>query len=44
MYWDDFEPEQFLDPGIENNYPLKDYHRVYFGEIVMVSGVNAYTI
>ena len=42
MYWDDFEPEQFLDPSIENNYPLKDYHRVYFGEIVMVSGGSAY--
>jgi flavin reductase (DIM6/NTAB) family NADH-FMN oxidoreductase RutF len=44
MYWGDLEPEHFLDPSIENNYPLKDYHRVYFGEIVMVSGVNAYTI
>lgn len=44
MYWDDFEPEQFLDSSIKNNYPLKDYHRVYFGEIVMISGVNAYMI
>ena len=42
MYWDDFEPEQFLDPSIGNNYPLKDYHRVYFGQIVAISGVSAY--
>ncbi len=44
MYWDDFEPTHFLDPSIETNYPLKDYHRVYFGEIVVISGVNGYTI
>ena len=44
MYWDDFEPKQFLDPSIESNYPLKDYHRIYFGEIVAISGEKAYTI
>jgi len=43
MYWDDFEPKHFLDPGIEKNYPLKDYHRMYFGEIVAISGVGAYS-
>ena len=40
IYWDDFEPNQFLDPTIESNYPLKDYHRVYFGEIVSISGIK----
>ena len=44
MYWVDLEPKQFLDPSIENNYPLKDYHRVYFGEIVGISGVSTYNI
>ncbi len=36
IYWDDFKPERFLDPGIEKLYPKKDYHRVYFGEIVTI--------
>ena len=38
MYFDDFDPSRFLDPSLENNYPKKDYHRMYFGEIVAVSG------
>jgi flavin reductase (DIM6/NTAB) family NADH-FMN oxidoreductase RutF len=42
LYWDDLEPSRFLDPGIEANYPQKDYHRVYFGEIVGVWGVEQY--
>jgi flavin reductase (DIM6/NTAB) family NADH-FMN oxidoreductase RutF len=41
-YWDDFKPEHFLDPAIEKNYPQRDYHRMYFGEIVAVSGVDVY--
>ena len=36
MYWDDFKPQNFLDPSIEQKYPLKDYHRVYYGEILAV--------
>jgi flavin reductase (DIM6/NTAB) family NADH-FMN oxidoreductase RutF len=44
IYWDDFEPTQFLDPMIESNYPLKDYHRMYFGEIVSISGIKSYII
>jgi len=42
IYWDDLEPQQFLHPGIEENYPQKDYHRVYFGEIVAIAGTPAY--
>jgi len=34
LYWHDLDPEKFLDPGIERNYPNKDYHRMYVGEIV----------
>ena len=34
IYWQDFDVHHFLDPVIEKSYPKKDYHRVYFGEIV----------
>lgn len=36
MYWQDFDPAHFLDPRIEEKYPQKDYHRSYFGEIVVI--------
>ncbi len=42
IYWDDFKPDHFLDQRIHKNYPLKDYHRVYFGEILAVTGVDRY--
>ncbi len=29
-------PENFLDPHIHRNYPRKDYHRMYIGEITQV--------
>jgi len=38
IYGDDLDPSRFLDPSIESHYPRKDYHRMYFGEIVAVSG------
>ena len=34
-YFSDIQPEQFLDPEIDRkNYPGKDYHRMYIGDIV----------
>lgn len=27
-------PSKFLDPSLEEFYPEKDYHRVYFGEVL----------
>jgi flavin reductase (DIM6/NTAB) family NADH-FMN oxidoreductase RutF len=42
MYWDDFNPEHFLDPEIEARYPNKDYHRIYFGEIVSMRGTEKF--
>ncbi len=42
IYFDDLEPSHFLDPSIESNYPRKNYHRVYFGEIVAISGTEAW--
>lgn len=36
IYFQDLNPENFLDDTIEDNYPEKDYHRMYLGEIVRV--------
>ena len=33
IYYQDLEPRRFLDPKIDGFYPLKDYHRMYVGEI-----------
>jgi flavin reductase (DIM6/NTAB) family NADH-FMN oxidoreductase RutF len=30
------DPTHFIDPAIEANYPQRDYHRVYVGEIANV--------
>jgi len=38
MYNQDFDPARFIDASIEKNYPRKDYHRVYYGEVLAVSG------
>jgi len=43
MYFSEIFPAQFLDQSIQSNYPApQDYHRVYFGEVVAVSGSPAY--
>lgn len=34
MYAQDMDPRGFLDQTIQGNYPAKDYHRIYFGEIL----------
>lgn len=34
LYFQDIDPKHFLDPDIDRNYPQKDYHRMYVGEIV----------
>ncbi len=38
IYWDDLDPAHFLDSSIDGSYPQKDYHRIYFGEILAASG------
>lgn len=40
VYWHDLDPDHFLDPSIEANYPQKDYHRMYLGEIVHASAAT----
>ena len=42
MYYDDLEPAHFLADHIESNYGGRNYHRMYFGEIVAVRGSEAY--
>ncbi len=38
IYEDVFNPQGFIDPSIEKEYQLGDYHRVFFGEIVSIRG------
>lgn len=42
MYWQDFDPSHFIDPTIDRNYPQKDYHRIYYGEIAAIHGTDAF--
>lgn len=42
IYWQDFDPSHFLDAQIDQNYPQKDYHRIYYGEIVAIEGAAVY--
>jgi len=34
IYSQDMDPRGFIDPSIQENYAARDYHRIYFGEIV----------
>jgi len=43
MYFSDLVPANFLDPSIQSNYTTQpELHRIYFGEVVAVSGTPAY--
>jgi flavin reductase (DIM6/NTAB) family NADH-FMN oxidoreductase RutF len=42
IYWADMDASHFLDSSIESNYPQEDYHRIYFGQIVVIYGSDAY--
>lgn len=33
IYTHDLDPTAFLDPAIEKEYPKKDYHRMYIGQV-----------
>jgi flavin reductase (DIM6/NTAB) family NADH-FMN oxidoreductase RutF len=43
-YFHDLDPMHFLDPETDSNYPKKDYHRMYFGEILAVAGTAAWRL
>jgi flavin reductase (DIM6/NTAB) family NADH-FMN oxidoreductase RutF len=36
IYAHDIDPESFIDPELDRNYPQKDYHRMYICEILRV--------
>lgn len=36
LAFQDFDPGRFLRPEIEENYPRKDYHRIFWGEALAV--------
>jgi flavin reductase (DIM6/NTAB) family NADH-FMN oxidoreductase RutF len=42
IYSQDLDPARFFDPTIDANYPKKDYHRVYFGEVMAILGTERY--
>ena len=42
IYWQNMDPEHFLDPAIARIYHEKDYHRIYYGEILAVQGTDQY--
>jgi len=42
-YWQDMDPSHFLLSSIKKHYPQKDYHRIYFGEILAISGTNEFS-
>ena len=44
IYFDDYKPENFLDKSIHDEYPEKDYHRIYYGEIVNIEGVDRFSV
>lgn len=44
IYWQDFEPDHFLDMEVLTCYPRDDFHRVFFGHIIAVQGTEQYQI
>ncbi|MBN2415377.1 flavin reductase [bacterium] len=42
MFRSDMLPDQFLDASINGHYPHKDYHRIYFGEVLAIQGTDRY--
>jgi flavin reductase (DIM6/NTAB) family NADH-FMN oxidoreductase RutF len=36
IYYQDINPDNLVDKSIDRNYPRKDYHRMYIGEIVSI--------
>ena len=40
IYNQQMNAQGFLDPTIESHYPIHDYHRIYFGEILTVSSAS----
>lgn len=37
LYWQDFNPAQFLDEDIHKHYESQDYHRMFYGEMLWIT-------
>ncbi len=44
IYWEDVHPSQFFDPELDRNYPSRDYHRLYIGEIIYIEGIEKFRL
>ncbi len=42
IYADDLNPAHFLDEGIYKHYPNRDYHCIYYGEILVAAVTDKY--
>ncbi len=42
IYYSDFDPAHFIDPKLDLHYPNKDYHRIFYGEIVHILAAEDY--
>ena len=42
IYADDLNPAHFLDENIYKHYPNRDFHCIYYGEIITVAGTDKY--
>ncbi len=38
LYWQDIDPENFIDKNILEHYPEEDFHRMFLGEIMAIQG------
>ncbi len=38
LYWQDFDPGNFLDEKIFEHYPERNYHRMFYGQVLAVKG------
>lgn len=44
IYFSDLSPQNFLAEYIAPNYPTKNYHRVFIGEVLAISGTPKYLV
>jgi len=44
LFWEDMDKNKFLDARLEKKYPAKDYHRMYFGEILSIYGEDLFHV
>lgn len=44
IYANDLNPAHFLDESIYRHYPKRDFHRIYYGEIVSTFATEKYIV